>query len=542
MYTLLPKPIHQIYIITTNIRFNYINLKNVLLDNYYTKYIDLESSFNEIVIKDTEETLFMLICKNSPICVDICLEIFKIINNDKLCTKQIFEKTDNKGMTAFMHLCNYSNIYNIKDDPNTDAVVLKNINLILNSKWFKPNYLRVQNINNGKIPLMYACDKNPYVIKYIIDKFIDENMFHQQLKKNNNNNKTPIMSLINNKFNQEIIYIIQHKWFKISDIIDDIAIKKDNNLGKIMAFNPTIIEYIIDKINKEETKILLLNTDYSIITPKLLEYIIESKKILFDDQNMIEIYAEFIKHKNLIKYFKDISSANIIKIISLNVIENISIDIISNIFEITNYDSEIITFMMPYIYPNIIQINNSTNIFNNEKNIDNLIKVSIDKTNKNNKWNLLMLCAKYNPELLSILLNNKLSEIIIIMKEFTDANMNDIMIMDKHKNIIDPKYENFSYLHILTLYHPEHLIKIKQHISNNDLTKIDSNGCRFFEYLYLNTDNNINISQSECNVCMDKKKNIVLIPCGHTICETCVVKIKKCHICQMLIKQIQRFY
>ena len=35
-----------------------------------------------------------------------------------------------------------------------------------------------------------------------------------------------------------------------------------------------------------------------------------------------------------------------------------------------------------------------------------------------------------------------------------------------------------------------------------------------------------------CTICMENPIQTALVPCGHTCCENCAVKIQRCHMCQ----------
>ena len=52
-----------------------------------------------------------------------------------------------------------------------------------------------------------------------------------------------------------------------------------------------------------------------------------------------------------------------------------------------------------------------------------------------------------------------------------------------------------------------------------------------------------------CDICITNIKNIVLIPCGHSLCKTCFedyvnnYNYKKCHMCRCtIIKNYDIFY
>jgi hypothetical protein len=43
----------------------------------------------------------------------------------------------------------------------------------------------------------------------------------------------------------------------------------------------------------------------------------------------------------------------------------------------------------------------------------------------------------------------------------------------------------------------------------------------------------------ECKICMDKRVDMCLVPCGHCFCSNCINKASKCYICtrEIFIKQ-----
>ena len=45
-----------------------------------------------------------------------------------------------------------------------------------------------------------------------------------------------------------------------------------------------------------------------------------------------------------------------------------------------------------------------------------------------------------------------------------------------------------------------------------------------------------------CNICMEGKKDTVLIPCGHTLCKKCQTKIQECAICRSKINGQMNVY
>ena len=47
-----------------------------------------------------------------------------------------------------------------------------------------------------------------------------------------------------------------------------------------------------------------------------------------------------------------------------------------------------------------------------------------------------------------------------------------------------------------------------------------------------------NENEFECRVCMDRKKDTVIVPCGHCLCSNCVLRVEKCPMCR---SRIERF-
>lgn len=48
----------------------------------------------------------------------------------------------------------------------------------------------------------------------------------------------------------------------------------------------------------------------------------------------------------------------------------------------------------------------------------------------------------------------------------------------------------------------------------------------------------------ECDMCLDDHKNVVLVPCGHLMCEACAGKYaeEKCPTCASAVERVMRFY
>ena len=42
--------------------------------------------------------------------------------------------------------------------------------------------------------------------------------------------------------------------------------------------------------------------------------------------------------------------------------------------------------------------------------------------------------------------------------------------------------------------------------------------------------------ETNCEICMERERDVVFVPCGHTSCEQCSKKLKKCHVCREDIK------
>lgn len=47
---------------------------------------------------------------------------------------------------------------------------------------------------------------------------------------------------------------------------------------------------------------------------------------------------------------------------------------------------------------------------------------------------------------------------------------------------------------------------------------------------------------AKCNICVENRKDVVLIPCGHTVCHVCVDKMDTCPQCRCGIDQVQDMY
>ncbi|KAG4094450.1 hypothetical protein H8356DRAFT_1427894 [Neocallimastix lanati (nom. inval.)] len=51
-------------------------------------------------------------------------------------------------------------------------------------------------------------------------------------------------------------------------------------------------------------------------------------------------------------------------------------------------------------------------------------------------------------------------------------------------------------------------------------------------------------NDSSCSICMEEKKNIALIPCGHCFCSSCIKQLgkKNCPICRRLFIDTLHIY
>ena len=43
--------------------------------------------------------------------------------------------------------------------------------------------------------------------------------------------------------------------------------------------------------------------------------------------------------------------------------------------------------------------------------------------------------------------------------------------------------------------------------------------------------------EHECMICMDRPKNTVLVPCGHCLCSSCVLRVERCPMCRAQIER-----
>lgn len=497
--------------------------------------IDLKLSFEHRYGKH-QSTLLMFITHVSAPVLKICLKKFierSDIFSDKWIAKQLFEESDKTiNLTAFMYA--YSNLDSVK--------------IIMQSKWFKLNHLRIP--AHGHTIFMIVNDLK--IIEYILDK-CDENTFHFHMAKKNYSEfcdgETMLMKNIKESNTHIVSYLLNHKWFTLDDLgseSEQHCIKNDTVLGNLMKI-PECFYSFIDKLNKNQLKTILLNTDMKFITSKSLDYIIQSKGATFldfTDDQIINIWNNIFCNKINDVDFTLFNHEMIIKILSkIFDKEQIKIDMIEIIIIKTNFNHDIIEYIFSTWYYHLMTTILPEKIINDTL-IDIILEVDQEtpiETLSNNKWNLLMIVAKYNPKLLrKILIKN--TQYIDIMKNYRDANMLNVKLPDKIKNLIDNKYHNFDYLYVIVFYHPELLSNLKEFITEHNKTTKDSIGYIFYEYLYATQKDATNSINLECPVCMDKQKDIVLVPCGHTLCSSCSSRIKKCHICKSSIEYYQNMY
>lgn len=498
--------------------------------------IDLKLSFEHRYGKH-QSTLLMFIAHVSAPVLKVCLEKFierSDIFSDKWIIKQLFEESDTTiNLTAFMYAC-HSNLDSVK--------------VIMESKWFKLNHLRIS--AQGHTIFMIVNDLK--IIEYILDK-CDENTFHFHMAKKNYSEfydgETMLMKNIKESNTHIVSYLLNHKWFTLDDLgssSEQHCIKNNTVLGNLMKL-PYCFNGFIDKLNKNQLKTILLNTDMKFITSKSLDYIIQSKGATFldfTDDQIIKIWNNIFCNKIKDVDFTLFNHEMIIKILSsIFDKEQINMDMIEIIIIKTDFNHDIIKYIFSISYYRLM-----TNILPEKIINDTLIDIILEvnqetpiETLSNNKWNLLMIVAKYNPSLLKkILIRN--TPYIDIMKNYRDANMLNVNLPDKIKNLIDNNYHNFDYLYIVVFYHPEILSNLKEFITERNKTTKDSIGYIFYEYLYATQKETINSINLECPVCMDKQKDIVLVPCGHTLCSSCSGRIKKCHICKSYIEYYQNMF
>ena len=46
----------------------------------------------------------------------------------------------------------------------------------------------------------------------------------------------------------------------------------------------------------------------------------------------------------------------------------------------------------------------------------------------------------------------------------------------------------------------------------------------------------------ECSICMERKVDCVLVPCGHLYCSQCIVGFEQCPHCRSVPKKIQKLF
>lgn len=52
----------------------------------------------------------------------------------------------------------------------------------------------------------------------------------------------------------------------------------------------------------------------------------------------------------------------------------------------------------------------------------------------------------------------------------------------------------------------------------------------------------VTIEDILCPICLSVNSNSVIIPCGHTLCETCSKVLQNCHICRGEISKVMKIY
>ena len=50
------------------------------------------------------------------------------------------------------------------------------------------------------------------------------------------------------------------------------------------------------------------------------------------------------------------------------------------------------------------------------------------------------------------------------------------------------------------------------------------------------------VEEKLCPICMERVKNVVLVPCGHFSCSECAATLEHCHMCRTLVERRQNVY
>merc|ERR1719193_2237107 len=48
---------------------------------------------------------------------------------------------------------------------------------------------------------------------------------------------------------------------------------------------------------------------------------------------------------------------------------------------------------------------------------------------------------------------------------------------------------------------------------------------------------NQEVDHVKCNICIDREKNFVCIPCGHAFCSVCIKELSLCPLCRASVKE-----
>lgn len=270
------------------------------------------------------------------------------------------------------------------------------------------------------------------------------------------------------------------------------------------------------------------NNMFSNLIPKLLETGSSYDNNIF--QNIDEFYqANDNVFSNLNKLFNDEHDKIFNDYMENEKIFNFSTKIEKDLNEL-NYDSE------KFLNDLDNEINEKNNeiitILNEKINVDiNTFNDNIDKIRIYYK-NINVKTFQLEENIINIL--KKYDEYKSNM-EIINKNLNNFNEIDKHLDNINKELMNY----MLKYFEKENL---KEKIKNykNNITEIN------IIKKYLNKLNGLTFVPY-CQICMTTIIDRVVIPCGHTFCNTCLLKnedleIKRCFICRDDIHNVNKLF
>lgn len=160
-------------------------------------------------------------------------------------------------------------------------------------------------------------------------------------------------------------------------------------------------------------------------------------------------------------------------------------------------------------------------------------------TSQNNHFNVLHIINNNND------INNDSNIMNIINNDSNNKKISENEIMSIYHDYNEKIKNNYD-IWVNRHYNPK-LELIKQNIETLEEKICDYKNMFLFVINKFLKNNELNLDKKLCPICFVNEIDTCMNPCGHTICNNCVVSsrnntINKCHICRKIIKEYIKIY